>query len=120
MADDILKEIQKDKDFFKEIEGEYINVKSMEIINKAALSEKLFVNYKIVDKALEIAGETIVDLSIENDELTKQLQQYGTYDEEKIEKAVNFKKTNTNNDDYNKILKQNLLRTINKSKAITN
>ena len=108
MADDILNQIKNDPKFYQDISKEFKNIKEMQLVNKAALSEKLFVNYKKVEKAMEIAGETIYDLSLENDELISKLEEVGTYDKEIINKAVKFRKLNSNNDDKNKVIRERL------------
>ena len=120
MCDEILDDIKKDKQFYKDIEEEYKDFKSLSIVNKAVLSKQLFIDTKKYEKAIMIAGETINDLSIENEVLENKLNEMGVYDPVEIARKIKIINLKNNDQDKNNRIKRALQKTLEKSKMITN
>ena len=119
MADEIIEELSSDKTFNDKLLLEFNDFNSLSITSKAAASNTIFIKAKQYEAAMKIAGETILDLDLENDELKEKLYSYGEYNKEEINKKVQFKKLNGSNEDNNKRIRKRLLRTLEKSKSIT-
>ena len=119
MADEIIEQIGKDPNFIKSIKPEYDQFNSLALVNKAEVSNKLFVKFKQYETGLQIAGETIYEQCLEIDELKNKVISYGDYNENEINEKVQFRKLNTNNENKNKIIRDRLLQTISRSRALT-
>ena len=120
MADEIIKQIASDPDFKQSLVIQYNDFDSLSIVNKAAESNKLFVNYKKLEAAMHLAGETIKDLDIEVETVYEKLSSYGEYDQEEINKKIQYKKINSSNEEDNKRIRNRLPQTLLKAKTITN
>ena len=120
MGDEIIKCIKNDDAFYEDIKDDFQILKQSSIVNKAAASESLFINYKTLERAMDIAGDTIYDLSTERDILKNKLDSYGEYNAEEVKKLLQNKKIKQSNDEKSKIIKQELLKTLQKAKALTN
>ena len=118
MADEIVEQIGKDPNFIKSIKPEYDKMNSMALVNRAEVGNKLFVKFKQYEAAIQIAGDTIYEQYLEIDELKNKVISYGDYNEQEINKNVQFKKLNTNNENKNKIIRDRLLQIISRSRAL--
>ena len=119
MGEFLLNQIARDDNFRKEIAPRYEEIRHSNINEQAKMATALYVGKEKFQKAFEMAGDTIHDLELENGGLRVELNQYGEIDEEKIRRIVEDKKKNDGDKVKNEIIMNALMRTYNKSKAIT-
>jgi argininosuccinate lyase len=119
MENEIIKFVENDKSFRIELKDDFKKLNNMSVINKAELSKQLFIDARKFEKAFEIAGDTIYDLTIENEALTEKLDKIGEYDEKEINDFINNKKAIVSNENKNKVIREQLLKTIQKAKSLT-
>ena len=119
MSEEIIEQVSNDVDFYKEIKEEFDNFNTLSVMNKSAVAPKIFLKYKQLEKAMEIAGDTIYNEINKNEVLQEKLEKIGEYNEDEINKLCIFKKTNTTNQDKNNKIRKALQQTIIRSKMIT-
>ena len=115
MGEILLKQITSDVNFKKEIMPGYQEIEHANINTQAKMAPQLFVKKEMYQKAFEIAGDTINDLSLENGELRVELNQYGEIDEAKIRRAVETKKKSDGDQEKCETIKNELAKTMTKS-----
>ena len=118
MSNEIINYFANNKEFKNEIKEEYIAIKNLSPANKIALTPDLFAKFKQYEAALKLAGQTIIDLDIENEALMNQLEKYGKYDPEEIKRTIKFIELQESNKDDHDRLKRRLFQTLNKTKCI--
>ena len=119
MGEFILKQITSDINFKNEIAPRFHEIEHSNINEQAKMAPALFIGKEKYLKAFELASDTINDLSLENGELRVELNQYGEIDEAKIRRIVETKKKSDGDQAKCERVRNELMRTMNKSKAIT-
>lgn len=117
--DEIVKFVENDNSFRIEIKDDFNKLKNMSIINKAELSKQLFIDARKFEKIVQVAGDTIYNLTTENETLTEKLNAIGEYDEKEITDFIKNKKANVTDENKNKIIREQLLKTLQKAKSLT-
>ena len=118
MAEIILKQITSDVNFKKEIAPRYQELLTHNTNTQAKMASQFFVKKELFQKAFEIAGDTIDELSLENGGLKVELSKYGEIDEAAVRRFVETKQKNGDQAKNERILNE-LRKTMAKSRAIT-
>lgn len=101
-----------------ELKSTIIKFKEANISTQAAAGQRLSVEADVLRKALDIFGDTVYDLDLENEALKEKLKEYGELDIEKLKQLIEYKKSNTELEDKNKRILSRLSLTMDKSKMI--
>jgi hypothetical protein len=91
--------------------------KSASLATQAAAGEKMIAQVTVYDEAIQIMGDSIYDLNVENDSLRTMI---GHVDEKEVQDLCQKRKMNDSRNDKNKIILASLKKTISKNKAICN
>ena len=124
MEEEMLELAKNDPDTKEIIVYKMKQIKNMNIATKAELATQLLVNSEVVRAALTIAGDTINDLSIENEVLaeenTELKKNLNEIDRDQINAitAARKKQIQNNNSRNERILKE-VRKTITRSKQLT-
>lgn len=89
--------------------------KSADLSTQAKTGEKLIAQVKVYEEAVQIMGDNIYELNVENDTLRNII---GNVDEKKVAELCQQKKQNDSRVDKNKIILASLQKTMSKNKAV--
>lgn len=104
--------------YIDELKNSVVKFQAANITTQAVAGQKLSVEVDVLRKVLDIFGETVYDLDLENEALREKLNEYGVLDLEKLKQLIEHKKSNTELEDKNKRILSRLNLTIDKSKMI--
>jgi hypothetical protein len=91
--------------------------KSADLATQAETGGRLIAQVKVYEEAVQIMGDNIYDLNVENDSLRNII---GNVDEKKVQELCQQKKLSDTKNDRNKIILASLQKTMLKSKAVCN
>ena len=114
--DIIIKQVKEAYD--DELKTNLMKFKEANITTQAAAGQKLTLEVDVLRKALNIFGDTVYDLDLENEALKEKIKDYGDLDLEKLNQIIAYKKSNTEIEDKNKRILSRLNQTMDKSRMI--
>lgn len=115
MSDDFIDLVKNDENVKKEICSAVQEYNKLDLSTKEAIGRNLLISNKVFTQTMEVMGDTIYDISVENDALRDQI---GKVNEEKVKDFSYQRKAMDTKDDKNKIILNKLSKTLQKSKAI--
>ena len=109
-------ELVKNSDSVKqEINQSIIEYKKADLSTQSAIGLNLLIDNKVFNETIEIMGDTIYDKTIENYALRDQI---GQVDESKVKQFTSKRKNTDTRNDRNKLILEQLSKTLSKNKAI--
>ena len=126
MEEDFIELAKEDEETIKIIKERLLETKEMNIATMAAQTPKLIMSNEYLKTAMYIAGETIYDLTIdnnvlqeENNDLKEELGKYTKIDYEKLKNNERDRRRKLHNQEKGKIILEKLRITVNKTKQLT-
>jgi len=126
MEEDFIELAKEDEETIKIIKERLLETKEMNIATMAAQTPKLIINVECLKTAMNIAGDTIYDLTIdnnvlqeENNDLKEELGKYTKIDYEKLKNNERDRRRKLHNQEKGKIILEKLRITVNKTKQLT-
>ena len=126
MEEEFIELAKEDEETIKIIKERLLETKEMNIATMAAQTPKLIINVECLKTAMNIAGDTIYDLTIdnnvlqeENNDLKEELGKYTKIDYEKLKNNERDRRRKLHNQEKGKIILEKLRITVNKTKQLT-
>ncbi len=115
MGDQYLEFVRQLPETKDEMKSALVKFEHADLSTKAEVGKNLLIDHKIAEKAIQIMGDTIYEQTVENGVLRNMI---GNVNDSLVQELVDKKKSKDSSDERNKVILQQLNKTVQRSRQL--